>query len=140
MSFNNLEGLYSFIYDPKGKGILKVYDRRPLIFILAKVGGIILGLNLHWIARNERTRFVDSVIEIMNQTEKGKGGKSKRLRLVYSMLKQPKFRSGLNAIRKYYVSRCSSITEIPKKKWTLILKLDKYDSDKRMKVNDYKKG
>ena len=138
-TLSNLEGMYGFSYKPIGLGQLSVYDKKPLIFILDMSGGQLLGCNLHWIAKIHRQSFIDSVTDIMGKTIIKANKKRERIRLIYTLLKQPKFRNGLQAVRRYFISGMTSIEEIPKDKWNNILGISKFQSDKRLKSNEYKK-
>jgi len=138
--FNNREGMYSFSYKPIGLGKLSVYDRKPLIFILDISGGILLGLNIHWIPRNQRQAFIDNVEEIMGKTVIKANGKRERIKLIYTLLKERRFKNGMQAVRKYYLNHCSAIQEVAKTKWNQVLGIPRYDSDKRLKSNNYQKS
>ena len=137
-ALSNLEGMYFFRYKPKGLGRLSVYDANPLIFILDISGGICLGCNLHWIPKIHRANFISNVEDIMGKTILKANKKRERIRLIYQLLKQPKFRNGLQAVRKYFLSNISAIQEIPKTAWLDVLGIPKYQSDKRSKDNGYK--
>lgn len=134
----NTEGLYNFHYRPVGLGKINQYDRNPLIFILDIQGGIVLGVNLHWIPKAQRNNFVLEVEYIMGKT-KTVGKKRERQRLLYTLLKKPLFRAGMQAVRKYYLNHMSALREIPRNSWKNLAAIKGIESDIRHKENSYKK-
>lgn len=131
------EKMYSFRYKAKGEGYLDRYDKSPLIFILDIQGDIILGINIHWIPKNQRQDFINRAEEIIGKTQKI-GKKYQRMRLMYQMLKEPKFRNGLQAVRKYITSNMTLIKPIPRAKWEIVLDIKKYRMRIAKKNENYK--
>lgn len=74
--------MYMYIYDPKHKDILPVYDIAPLTIPIKMYGDGFLGLNLHYLP--PRLRIL--ILNKLDQFSKGTG-ESKRLQLSYDMLK-----------------------------------------------------
>lgn len=132
------EGMYSFHYRPVGVGKINQFDRNPLIFILNIDKGLLLGLNIHWIPKIHRAEFISQVNEIMGKT-KVVGKKRERQRLLYILLKKPKFKNGMEAVRKYYISHMSAIQEVPRVKWDSVLGIKRFEADIRNKSNGYYK-
>ena len=131
------EKMYSFRYKAKGEGYLEKYDKAPLIFILDIQGPIILAVNIHWIPKHQRQDFINKAEEIIGKT-KTVGKKLVRMRLMYQMLKDPKFRNGLQAIRKYIIKNMSSIKSIPRTKWEIVLSIKTYKMRIAKKEDNYK--
>lgn len=132
------EKMYNFKYTPKGLGTLNQYDRSPLIFILDIQGDTLLAVNIHWIEKGKRFQFIEDVKEIMGKTI-GAGKRRERIRLFYTMLKKPKFKAGMLAVRRYIVANISNIVEVQKHKWDYVLGISSKWADIRRKENEYKK-
>jgi hypothetical protein len=112
--------LYHFRYKAKGEGQLHVYDKVPIIFIIdVRPNNSILAVNFHWIPFRIRRKFFDAVREIMDKTEMV-GKKVERMRLTYELLKKPEYRTGLQAIRMYYVQNMTAVKVIPEATWNLV--------------------
>jgi len=131
------EKMYSFRYKAKGEGTLDKYDKAPLVFILDIQGPYLLAVNIHWIPKQHRQEFINKAEEIIGKT-KTVGKKTVRMRLMYQMLKEPKYRVGLEAIRKYLTSNMSAIKSIPKVKWEIVLSIKTYKMRIAKKEDNYK--
>jgi len=123
------EKMYSFRYRAKGEGTIDKYDRAPLIFILDIQGDSILGLNIHWIPQKLRQDFINKAEDIIGKT-KTVGKKHIRMRLMYKMLQEPKYRNGLQAVRRYIIKNISTLRSVPRIKWEIVLSIKTY----RMRV------
>ena len=125
--------LYYFRYKATLEGQLHVYDKTPLIFIIDFRPTSILGVNLHWIPKKDRIEFFDNVLEIMEKTHKV-GRRKERMRLTYELLKKPKFKSGIQAIRMYYLKGMTQIKDVNEAEWNSIIgKLGGRNSKYRMR-------
>ena len=99
---------------------------------------MVLGVNIHWIPKRSRAEFIANVDEIMGKTV-GVGKKRERMRLFYTLLRKPKFRVGMEAIRLYYISHMSAIQEIARPKWNIVLGISSKFADIRYKKDGYEK-
>lgn len=120
----NLGSMYFFRYDPVWKLKLHAYDRAPLVIPLeppSTYGGKMwLGINIHWLPAKIRVPFVLLVLKL-SEEKVVRGRSVKIVRLLYETVKNhPQLRPGLNAIRKYYLSRMSVVREFPPESWTKI--------------------
>ncbi|NCP97778.1 hypothetical protein GW796_05995 [archaeon] len=134
----NPEKLYNFKYTPKGLGKLEEYDKNPLIFVLDIQEPYLLAVNVHWIPKNHKFKFLEDLQEIMGKTI-GRGKKRQRFKLVYTMLKKRPYKAGILAVRKYIIKNITGIKEVPQEKWNYVLGIDRYTADIRRKSNMYKK-
>lgn len=113
MDYNKI---YYFTYRPVTK--IHVFDKKPLVIPLDIGNRIMLGVNLHWIPKKDRTEFLFNVLELF---ENNKNNKKKKTRLYYEYIKRnTKFKTGLIAIRKYYLNKISSLIAITVDRWKLI--------------------
>lgn len=131
------EGLYNFKYTPKGLGTLEKFDHNPLIFVLDIQGDYLLAVNVHWIPKNHKFKFLVDLQDIMGKTV-GRGKKKQRFKLIYTMLKKRPYKAGILAVRKYLVKNITGLREVPKEKWDYVLGIDRYTADIRKKANKYK--
>lgn len=133
--------LYYFRYKAVLEGQLHVYDKTPLIFIIDVRPTSILAVNLHWIPKKDRLEFFDNVLEIMEKTHKVVKRKERK-RLTYELLKKPKFRVGMQAIRMYYVKGMTQIKDLSERDWNIIIgkygRISQYRMRKVYKHNGYK--
>jgi hypothetical protein len=115
--------LYYFRYAPVTIQTIHIYDQLPQVIPLEIRGSIMLGVNLHWIPGVLRAKFIQVIIEMRNKciTES-------LFHLWYRTIKyQPPLHFALGAIRKYYMSHCSMVKEIPQDQWdTLTLSWSLY--------------
>lgn len=58
--------MFSFVYDPKGKDTLPVYDTFPLILPFNKRGEHFWGLNLHYLPPNLRFALLTKLLQFAN--------------------------------------------------------------------------
>lgn len=129
--------LYYFRYMPKGYGKLEVYDRTPLIMVLDVRKDNVLALNFHWLPRKDKLELFDSIREIMTKTHMV-SKRRERMRLTYQLLKKPKYRVGLQAIRMYYVNGISQLKDIPEKQWDISMGISQLRARKVYKEKGYK--
>lgn len=105
--------IYYYRYSPIGYGKISIYDQYPLVLPLRIMGSMMLAVNLHWIPGPLRYKFCLLIGNIYERTEP-----KERFRVVYNMLKfNPSLAFCLMAVRKYYVSRCMNVVEIPGEEW-----------------------
>jgi hypothetical protein len=79
--------MYFFVYDPKHKDTLPMYDRFPLVFPIEPYGNGFLGLNLHYLSPSERAWLLSKLKEFRTST---KLTPNTRLRLSYDLLSSTK--------------------------------------------------
>lgn len=120
----NMGSLYFFRYDPVWKHKLHQYDRAPLVIPLeppSTYGGKMwLGINTHWLPAKIRIPFILLVLRL-GEEQMIRGRQVKVVRLLYAAVKNsPQLRVGLQAIRKYYLSKMSVVREFPPESWTKI--------------------
>lgn len=121
MTFN-LNTLYSFYYRPiTPKHKLDQWDARPLIFVLDKRQGMILGVNIHWIKKHHQQEFIEEVDKIIQKSKVQR----EKIRLTYILIKT-KYRYAIQGIRLYYIKQISQLNRIPKEKWNQVLYFKKY--------------
>jgi hypothetical protein len=133
--------VYSFRYKAIGEGTLPVYDKTPLIFIIDIRPDSILGLNMHWIAKPHRIELYENIMDVMKKTNTV-GRKKERMRLTYNLLRKPKFRTGLEGLRMYYMSGITQMKELTPEQMAVILgrygRYFEYRMRKVYKKNNYK--
>ena len=56
-------GMFHFIYDPKGKETLPIWDRFPLVIPIELYSDGFLGLNLHYISPQGRAQLLDALMD-----------------------------------------------------------------------------
>ena len=104
--------IYFFRYNQPVTKNIKIWDKAPLVIPLAIHGQNLLAINLHWLPLIYRAKFILTLIQ-MTDTLVIRGKIKMLLRLTYDMMKTGPLRPGLYGIRKYRMSRMSSIVEIP---------------------------
>ena len=75
-------GMFHFIYDPKFKDTLPIWDRFPLVIPIESYTDGFLGLNLHYIQPAARAQLLDALMDTFTKS-KAVGG---RMKLNYEML------------------------------------------------------
>lgn len=109
----NYNNLYTFRYNPISLGKIEVFDKTPVIVLLNIDRDSILAVNFHWIQpKHERLEFFYNVMDII-QNNISEAKKQQRYRLTYELLKKPKYRQGLQAIRMYYLSGITALKMVP---------------------------
>lgn len=69
--------LYMFFYDPKHKATLPYYDTFPLVFPYRAIPGGFMGLNMHYLPYQLRSRLLDGLLKFTNNTRMDKTTKLK---------------------------------------------------------------
>jgi len=122
----NYQTVYYGRYVPLHFGKLPVYDQFPLFIPMLILGNSCLAINLHWIAPPLRIRFVQFIDHLYKRYPEKK---KMRSRIWYQTIKNnPSLNFALVAVRRYYISRLSSIVEIENKYWETLplLSVTKY--------------
>lgn len=115
--------MFFFIYDPKFKHILPIYDRFPLVFPIEKYSDGFLGLNLHYLEFPVRKRLLSALSEYSNNS---KYSSTTRLKLSYDLLASSIKLSNLArpCIKRYLFSHVRSrFIEITSDEWDRALEL-----------------
>lgn len=58
--------MYMFFYDPKHKETLPYYDSFPLVIVVGPAEGGFYGLNLHYLPPALRAKFLDALLDNLN--------------------------------------------------------------------------
>jgi hypothetical protein len=103
--------------NPIGLGILISFDKAPLLVPFGVSKGYLIGVNLHWVPRDQRKKFFKFVYlryKKHTSTLTSKSALEKFPMILYNEMKSLKsFKHGLEAIRKYIVSRITKLSVIP---------------------------
>lgn len=100
--------VYYFRYTPVHIETIHIYDQYPQVIPLEIRGTIMLGVNLHWIPGPLRYKFVQVIIEMRKKCIN-----ENLFHLWYRTIKtNPPLNFALQAVRKYYISRCTNIKVI----------------------------
>jgi hypothetical protein len=91
--------LYFFVYDPKFKAILPIYDKFPLVFPMEADGNSMLGLNLHYLGQGERTVLLNRLTGFANNQ---RFNKTTKIKLSYDLLQSTK---SLNSLARPCIKR-----------------------------------
>lgn len=111
--------IYAFRYNNPSTKNLPVWDRAPLVIFFGITKTSAIGINIHWIPAPFRKQFIGMLLEAAERITKGK--KTKIIpRFYYDMLKNSKFAFARKAVRRYHVSRITSIQELPPELWQKI--------------------
>ena len=117
---------YFFTYNAKCAEELtcSVYDMYPFVIFLHFDRDSALGVNLHWIPRNKREKFVKTVFE-WAKAYWGEKRIARKLRLFYAAIKYDMQlrKLAIFAIRRYLYNRMRNVYEIPPYDWLVIRKL-----------------
>ena len=109
--------MYFFVYDPKHKDTLPMYDRFPLVFPIEPYGNGFLGLNLHYLSPGERAWLLNKLKEFRTST---KLTPNTRLRLSYDLLSSTKKLASTTrpCIKRYLFSHVrSKFIEMTAEEW-----------------------
>jgi len=105
-------------------GKCHVYDMYPFVIFLHFDRTTALGVNLHWIPKNKREKFVELIFE-WGKIYYGEKRVARKLRLFYAAIKYDmQLRQyAYTAIRRYFYHRMRYIYEIPSIEWFVKRKL-----------------
>ena len=104
--------MYMFFYDPKHKETLPYYDTFPLVIVLSEAPGGFLGLNLHYLPPLLRAKFLDALLDTLNNQ---KYDKTTKFRATYDLMKSASKMKYFKPCIKHYLSSHvkSKFTMIP---------------------------
>lgn len=83
ISAANIGQMFMFLYDPKHKETLPIYDRFPLVFPIKFYSDGFLGINMHYLSRGQRASLMDALYMTINNR---KNDETTRLRISYEVL------------------------------------------------------
>lgn len=115
--------MYFFVYDPKLKQKLPVYDKFPLVFPIERYGDGFLGLNLHYLSQGERKALLSKLDDF--KTNK-RYDEMTRLRLSYDLLASTKKLNNLSrpCVKRYLFSQVrSKFVEVISSEWEQAINL-----------------
>jgi len=114
--------MYFYIYDPKWKAKLPIYDKFPLVLPIEHYDNGFLGINLHFIPQNSRAAILGKLMEFANNERLNK---STRLELSYKLLKNLSIAPALEpALKRYLYSHIRShVIEISANEWDRAIQL-----------------
>jgi len=115
--------MYFFIYDPKHKDKLPIYDKFPLVFPIERYPDGFLGLNLHYLNTNERAALLNRLTEYKTNN---KYNETTKLRLSYDLLASTKSLNSLMrpCIKRYLFTQVrSNFIEITANEWSNAINL-----------------
>jgi hypothetical protein len=115
--------MYFFIYDPKHKDKLPIYDKFPLVFPIERYPDGFLGLNLHYLNTNERSALLNRLTEYRTNN---KYNETTKLRLSYDLLASTKNLNSLMrpCIKRYLFTQVrSNFIEITANEWSNAINL-----------------
>jgi hypothetical protein len=107
-----------FFYDPKTKDTLPFFDRFPLAIVVGPAEGGFYGLNLHYLPMNLRAKFLDALLENMNNK---KYDQSTRFRLNYELLQKTSRLRYFKPCFKHYLTAHvkSRFARVPATEWEI---------------------
>lgn len=95
----NIGQMFMFLYDPKHKDTLPIYDRFPLVFPINFYTDGFLGINMHYLSRGGRAALMDALYMTINNS---KNDKTTRLRINYDVLNNSiRMRSFKPCVKRY---------------------------------------
>ena len=115
--------MYFFVYNPKHKLTLPMYDKFPLVFPIEPYTDGFLGLNLHYLSQNERTVLLKALSGFMTDT---KYTPRTRLKITYDLLSSTKRLASFSrpCIKRYLFSHVwSTFIEVPSNEWSKAINL-----------------
>ena len=126
-----------FYYDPKHKKKLPYYDRFPLIILVDKVPGGFHGLNLHYLPPVLRAKFLDGLMDNMNNNLYDE---TTRFKVNYQMLQRASKLRYFKPCYKMYLNNHvrSKFGQIEAPEWEIAAFLPTADFAKSSKANVYK--
>ena len=114
-----LGSMMMFFYDPKLKDKLPYYDTFPLVIPVERATGGFRGLNLHYIPPILRAKFLDSLLDLVNNK---KYDESTRFNLTYRLLKgAAKFKYFQPCFKHYLMEHVRSrFAQVPAPEWEIV--------------------
>ena len=112
--------MYMFVYNPKLRKQLPVYDRFPMIFVLEFRRQGFLGINLHYLPLKLRAALFNELTILINTQNLNE---NTRLRISYQIIKNAtKYHSALPLVREYLNKHIRSrMLEVHSRDWEIAL-------------------
>jgi len=114
--------MYHFLYDAKGADTLPYWDRFPLMVAVGPAQGGFYGLNLHYLAPPLRARFLDRLLDTVNND---KFDETTKMRINYNLLTSiGRLRPFEPCFKHYLFSQIESrIMMVPSSEWEISIYL-----------------
>jgi hypothetical protein len=112
--------MYCYQYDPKYAKKLPYYDEFPLIFMVERISGGFVGINLHYVSPRNRIVVMNALSEIASNK---RYDSTTRLRLSYNVLKGlSKYNVIKPCLKKYLFTHVrSKFVKIEANEWDIAL-------------------
>jgi len=129
--------MYMYFYDPKYKKTLPYYDRFPLTIIVGPAPNGFYGLNLHYLPPDLRARFLDNLLDTLNNE---KYDETTKFRLSYDMLQRAsKLRAFKPCFKRYLTKHVRSrFAMVQAPEWEIATFLPTADFEKASKTTIYR--
>lgn len=129
--------MYMYFYDPKYKKTLPYYDRFPLTIIVGPAPNGFYGLNLHYLPPDLRARFLDNLLDTLNNE---KYDETTKFRISYDMLQRAsKLRAFKPCFKRYLTKHVRSrFAMVQAPEWEIATFLPTADFEKASKTTIYR--
>ena len=129
--------MFMYFYDPKHKETLPYYDRFPLTILVDTAPKGFYGLNLHYLPLDVRARFLDALLDTLNNK---RYDETTRFKLSYEMLKgASKLRAFRPCFKRYLTSHVRSrFAKVDAPEWEIATFLPTADFEKASRTQVYK--
>jgi len=114
--------MFLYVYDPKGKAELPVFDSHPLVMPFRLVNNGFLGINYHYLNPRIRAVMLDKLIEISGNKHMTDNSK---LKLSWSLMQTAATQKWAEAaVHRYLYSHIKTpLTLIPQSDWSAVAQL-----------------
>ena len=114
--------MYLYVYDPKYKATLPMYDKYPLCLPISSDGDTFLGLNMHYLNPLQRMSLFNALSSLRTNSQYDE---TTRINMSYQLLSSSaKFKFFDKALHKYLYSHVRSrFLLIPPKEWRYAMSL-----------------
>jgi len=114
--------LYLFVYDPKFKNILPIYDKYPLVFPINSDGSSFLGMNMHYLNPLQRMSLMNSLRDLRTNSQYDE---TTKIALSYQILNgSAKYKYFDKTLHRYLYGHVRSrFLLIPPKEWNYAMSL-----------------
>lgn len=127
--------MYHFLYDAKTQDTLPYWDKFPLMIAVAPAQGGFYGLNLHYLHPTLRIKFLDKLMDTVNND---KWDETTKMRINYRMLSSVSRLKAFEPCFKHYLFDHvqSRIMMVPSSEWELAIFLptEKFVGSKKQQV------
>lgn len=129
--------MFMFFYDPKHKETLPYYDSFPLVIVLKPAAGGFYGLNLHYLPPVLRAKFLDALLDNLNNKSYDE---STKFKVTYGLLQRvAKMKYYKPCIKHYLTDHVRSrFAYIPAPEWEIATFLPTADFQKAKVSKVYK--